>query len=82
MSKVFKKVLCVRDKCTLTTYVVATLKSGDMKGINRKQVQEHTKLDSFFYIICLGCQGSIKSPYENSRRKKRHKTILLMQMIK
>lgn len=72
LSKVCKKILCVREKCTLTTYVVATLKSEDMKEINRKQVQEHSKLDVFFYVICLGCQGSAKSPYENSRRKKDH----------
>lgn len=29
-----------------------------MKEMNRKQVQERTKLGSFFYIICIGCQSS------------------------
>ena len=60
LPKVCKKILCVREKCTLRTYVLATLKAEDMKEINRKQAQERTKVDSFFYIICIGCQGSEK----------------------
>lgn len=36
----FAREFSVREKCSLTTYVLVALKAGDMKKINRKQIAE------------------------------------------
>lgn len=67
-----------------TTYILTTLKVRVKKERNRKQAQEHTTLDSFFYVICIGLPGNyvVKAPHVKTLREGKHsQIILLMQKI-
>lgn len=49
----FARKFSVSGKSARLQLVLAKLKAEDTKEINRQQVQECSKLDSFFYVICM-----------------------------